>query len=115
MDDWNFLSNFLNDFRFIINFYFIFEIILITVEIYLTKKKQNKSHKIIILLLLLFYSFDTDPTKRHTFWTLIVGGTIGWLATYGANQASVQRYSSLPTLKKAKMYVSKVLPVNVKF
>ena len=51
----------------------------------------------------LFYSFNPDPTKRHTFWTLIVGGTIGWLATYGANQASVQRYYSLPTLTKAKM------------
>ena len=49
-----------------------------------------------------FSSFDGDPFKRHTFWTLVVGGTVGWLSTYGVNQAAVQRYSSVPTLKDAR-------------
>ena len=42
---------------------------------------------------------------RHSAWSLIVGGTVGWLGTYGVNQASVQRYCALPTLQKAKGYL----------
>ena len=44
-----------------------------------------------------------DPLIRHTFWSLFIGGSIAWSSTYGVNQASVQRYSSLPTLKDAKV------------
>ena len=39
---------------------------------------------------------------RHSIWSLVVGGAVGWLGTYGVSQASVQRYCALPTLKKAK-------------
>ncbi|XP_046581754.1 LOW QUALITY PROTEIN: sodium-coupled monocarboxylate transporter 1-like [Haliotis rubra] len=52
-----------------------------------------------------FFNFDPDPTVRHSFWSLVVGGMIGWTATYGVNQASVQRYCALPTLQKAKLSV----------
>ncbi|XP_050398733.1 sodium-coupled monocarboxylate transporter 1 isoform X1 [Patella vulgata] len=52
-----------------------------------------------------FFDFNPDPTQRHSFWSLVVGGTIGWTSTYGVNQASVQRYCALPTLKKAKLSV----------
>ena len=48
---------------------------------------------------------DPDPTVRHSVWSLIVGGTVGWLGTYGVNQASVQRYCALPSLQKAKGYL----------
>ncbi|XP_071098413.1 sodium-coupled monocarboxylate transporter 1-like isoform X1 [Haliotis cracherodii] len=52
-----------------------------------------------------FFNFDPDPTVRHSFWSLVIGGMIGWTATYGVNQASVQRYCALPTLQKAKLSV----------
>jgi len=46
---------------------------------------------------------DFDPTVRHTFWNIIVGGGLFWTAVYGINQAQVQRALSLPSLKKARM------------
>ncbi|XP_067653795.1 sodium-coupled monocarboxylate transporter 1-like [Haliotis asinina] len=52
-----------------------------------------------------FFDFDPDPTVRQTFWSLVVGSMVSWTATFGVNQASVQRYCSLPTLQKAKMSV----------
>jgi len=54
--------------------------------------------------------FDPNPLTRHTFWTLIVGGTIGWTSTYGVNQASVQRYSAMSTLSKARAVVLLNIP-----
>ncbi|KAK3580515.1 hypothetical protein CHS0354_009467 [Potamilus streckersoni] len=52
-----------------------------------------------------FFDFNPDPTQRHSFWSLIVGASVGWMSTYGVNQASVQRYSALSTLYKAKSAV----------
>ncbi|KAL3885461.1 hypothetical protein ACJMK2_025517 [Sinanodonta woodiana] len=52
-----------------------------------------------------FFDFNPDPTQRHSFWSLIVGASVGWMSTYGVNQASVQRYSALSTLHKAKSAV----------
>uniref|UniRef100_A0A8D3BPD5 Sodium-coupled monocarboxylate transporter 1-like n=1 Tax=Scophthalmus maximus TaxID=52904 RepID=A0A8D3BPD5_SCOMX len=43
--------------------------------------------------------FDTNPLKRHTFWTITVGGTFVWVSIYGINQAQVQRYISCKTGK----------------
>jgi hypothetical protein len=53
-----------------------------------------------------FSSFDPDPTVRHSFWSLIIGSMINWTGPYGASQQSTQRFGSLPTLRKAKMYES---------
>ncbi|XP_046557622.1 sodium-coupled monocarboxylate transporter 1-like [Haliotis rubra] len=50
-----------------------------------------------------FFDFDPSPTTRHTFWSLVVGGTIAWTGTYGVNQASIQRFCAVPTLKKARI------------
>lgn len=55
---------------------------------------------------LILLSFDPDPTTRHTFWALVIGGMINWAGTYGASQASIQRFSSLPTLRDAKRYIN---------
>ncbi|XP_014778892.1 sodium-coupled monocarboxylate transporter 2 isoform X1 [Octopus bimaculoides] len=52
-----------------------------------------------------FNEFRVDPTIRHTFWNLLCGATIGWMATFGTSQASVQRYSSLPSLRKARLSI----------
>ncbi|XP_038057841.1 sodium-coupled monocarboxylate transporter 1-like isoform X2 [Patiria miniata] len=39
-----------------------------------------------------FFNFDPDPTVRHTFWSVVIGGTFTWSAVYCVNQAQVQRY-----------------------
>uniref|UniRef100_A0A8D3CU25 Sodium-coupled monocarboxylate transporter 1-like n=1 Tax=Scophthalmus maximus TaxID=52904 RepID=A0A8D3CU25_SCOMX len=46
--------------------------------------------------------FDTNPLKRHTFWTITVGGTFVWVSIYGINQAQVQRYISCKSLTHAR-------------
>jgi len=48
-------------------------------------------------------SFDVNPMERHTFWTLIIGGGMTTLTVYAGNQAMVQRYLSMETVKKAQM------------
>uniref|UniRef100_A0A3P8QW48 Solute carrier family 5 member 8 n=1 Tax=Astatotilapia calliptera TaxID=8154 RepID=A0A3P8QW48_ASTCA len=56
------------------------------------------------------FDFDPDPLKRHTFWSIVVGGSIMWAAIYAINQSQVQRYISCKTLGHAKMslYVNMV-------
>uniref|UniRef100_A0A8B9RMJ2 Solute carrier family 5 member 8 n=1 Tax=Astyanax mexicanus TaxID=7994 RepID=A0A8B9RMJ2_ASTMX len=54
-------------------------------------------------LFLLLFSFDPNPLRRHTFWTILIGGTFVWTSTYGINQAQVQRYVSCKSLFHAKM------------
>ncbi|XP_045109489.1 sodium-coupled monocarboxylate transporter 2-like [Portunus trituberculatus] len=53
--------------------------------------------------------FDPDPTTRHTFWTLIVGGYFTWITIYGVNQAQVQRYLSVQT----RQMVTQALFINL--
>uniref|UniRef100_A0A8B9LWE9 Solute carrier family 5 member 8 n=1 Tax=Astyanax mexicanus TaxID=7994 RepID=A0A8B9LWE9_ASTMX len=57
----------------------------------------------ILGLFLLLFSFDPNPLRRHTFWTILIGGTFVWTSTYGINQAQVQRYVSCKSLFHAKM------------
>ncbi|KAG7158326.1 Sodium-coupled monocarboxylate transporter 2-like 2 [Homarus americanus] len=45
--------------------------------------------------------FDPDPTTRHTFWTLVIGGYFTWITVYGVNQAQIQRYLSVQTKQMA--------------
>lgn len=56
------------------------------------------------------FDFDPDPLKRHTFWTIVIGGSIMWVSIYSINQSQVQRYISCKTLGHAKMslYVNMV-------
>uniref|UniRef100_A0A3Q3GQE8 Solute carrier family 5 member 8, like n=1 Tax=Labrus bergylta TaxID=56723 RepID=A0A3Q3GQE8_9LABR len=56
------------------------------------------------------FDFDPNPLKRHTFWTIVVGGSIMWVSIYSINQSQVQRYISCKTLGHAKMslYVNMV-------
>ncbi|KAL7862175.1 hypothetical protein SRHO_G00136160 [Serrasalmus rhombeus] len=46
---------------------------------------------------------NPDPTVRHTFWTLALGGVFLMLSLYGVNQAQVQQYLSSRTEKEAIM------------
>lgn len=43
-----------------------------------------------------------DPTIRHSFWTIIVGGTIFWVNVNGLNQNMIQRYMALKDVKTAR-------------
>ncbi|KAL0978766.1 hypothetical protein UPYG_G00174910 [Umbra pygmaea] len=56
------------------------------------------------------FDFDPDPLKRHTFWTIVVGGSVMWVSMYSINQSQVQRYISCRTLTQAKLslYVNMV-------
>lgn len=56
------------------------------------------------------FDFDPDPLKRHTFWTIVIGGSVMWTSIYSINQSQVQRYISCKTLGHAKMslYVNMV-------
>ncbi|CAD5126563.1 DgyrCDS14658 [Dimorphilus gyrociliatus] len=57
-----------------------------------------------------FKDFDPDPMKRHTFWTLSIGGMFTWLAIYGVNQSQVQRALCVPKLRDAQIALWLNLP-----
>lgn len=48
------------------------------------------------------FSFRLDPTIRHSFWTLFIGGTIFWVNVNGLNQNMIQRYMALKDVKTAR-------------
>lgn len=48
------------------------------------------------------HSFRLDPTIRHSFWTVTLGGTVFWITLNGLNQSMVQRYMSLKNVKTAR-------------
>ena len=55
------------------------------------------------LLISLDTSFDPDPRVRHSFWTVVVGGGMVWMANMGVNQAWVQRAVSVRSVKHSRM------------
>uniref|UniRef100_A0A3Q3VYP6 Uncharacterized protein n=1 Tax=Mola mola TaxID=94237 RepID=A0A3Q3VYP6_MOLML len=50
-----------------------------------------------------FLDFDTNPLRRHTFWTISIGGAFVWSSIYGINQAQVQRYISCKSIIHARL------------
>ncbi|XP_024946270.1 sodium-coupled monocarboxylate transporter 1 [Cephus cinctus] len=52
-----------------------------------------------------FFNMDPDPTVRHTFWTVVIGNYLNWLASCSVNQAMVQRCLAMPNLKKANITI----------
>ncbi|GAB0189771.1 sodium-coupled monocarboxylate transporter 2 [Grus japonensis] len=49
------------------------------------------------------FDFDVDPLRRHTFWTIVIGGTFTWLGIYGVNQSTIQRCISCKSEKHSKL------------
>ncbi|NWH65472.1 SC5A8 protein, partial [Geococcyx californianus] len=49
------------------------------------------------------WDFSPNPLRRHTFWTIVIGGTFTWTSIYGVNQSQVQRYISCKSRFHAKM------------
>uniref|UniRef100_A0A8C9TFM1 Solute carrier family 5 member 12 n=1 Tax=Scleropages formosus TaxID=113540 RepID=A0A8C9TFM1_SCLFO len=52
------------------------------------------------------FNFDLDPLKRHTFWTISVGGMFTWLGIYGVNQSTIQRCISCKTWQALALYLN---------
>ncbi|XP_007668201.1 sodium-coupled monocarboxylate transporter 1 [Ornithorhynchus anatinus] len=50
-----------------------------------------------------FWDFNPNPLQRHSFWTIIIGGTFTWTGIYGVNQSQVQRYISCKNRFQAKL------------
>ncbi|NXF83017.1 SC5A8 protein, partial [Sclerurus mexicanus] len=50
-----------------------------------------------------FWDFDPNPLQRHTFWTIVIGGTFTWTSIYGVNQSQVQRYIACKNRFHAKL------------
>uniref|UniRef100_A0A8C3FAS4 Solute carrier family 5 member 8 n=1 Tax=Chrysemys picta bellii TaxID=8478 RepID=A0A8C3FAS4_CHRPI len=48
-------------------------------------------------------AFNPNPLQRHTFWTILIGGTFTWTGIYGVNQSQVQRYIACKTSFQAKL------------
>lgn len=57
------------------------------------------------LIKLLFSSFEVNIYKRHTFWSVVIGGTLFFLQGGATNQIMVQRYQSLPDRKACYKYL----------
>ncbi|XP_026858965.1 sodium-coupled monocarboxylate transporter 2 isoform X1 [Electrophorus electricus] len=54
------------------------------------------------LLTMNMFNFDPNPLRRHTFWTVTVGGMFTWLGIYGVNQSTIQRCISCKTENHAR-------------
>nr|XP_033338575.1 sodium-coupled monocarboxylate transporter 2-like [Megalopta genalis] len=53
-----------------------------------------------------FFNMDPNPTTRHTFWSVVVGNYLNWLASCSVNQAMVQRCLAMPNLKMANATIA---------
>ncbi|KAL0275797.1 UNVERIFIED_CONTAM: hypothetical protein PYX00_003542 [Menopon gallinae] len=49
-----------------------------------------------------FLNMYVGPGGRHDVWAVIIGGTFYWATMFCSNQASIQKYLSVETLKEAK-------------
>nr|XP_039267207.1 sodium-coupled monocarboxylate transporter 1-like [Styela clava] len=52
-----------------------------------------------------FHSFEIDPRIRHTFWSILIGGSILWTSIFGVNQSQVQRYICCRTRRDANIAI----------
>ncbi|PSN37941.1 Sodium-coupled monocarboxylate transporter 1 [Blattella germanica] len=50
-----------------------------------------------------FFNMDPNPTVRHSFWSVVIGGMFYWLAMFCSNQASIQKYMSVETTFQARV------------
>ncbi|XP_066154318.1 putative sodium-dependent multivitamin transporter [Euwallacea fornicatus] len=48
------------------------------------------------------WNFNPDPTVRHSWLSLILGGGVLFLSLYGVNQTQIQRYLTVRDLKRAQ-------------
>ncbi|XP_069697681.1 sodium-coupled monocarboxylate transporter 1-like [Periplaneta americana] len=48
------------------------------------------------------FTMDPNPTVRHSFWSVVIGGTFYWLSMFCSNQASIQKYLSVKDTEQVK-------------
>ncbi|XP_012280964.1 sodium-coupled monocarboxylate transporter 1 [Orussus abietinus] len=49
-----------------------------------------------------FFNLNPSLTVRHSFWSVVIGGTFYWATMFCSNQASVQKYLSVETIGQAR-------------
>lgn len=49
-----------------------------------------------------FLNLDPSPTVRHSFWSVVIGGTFYWTTMFCSNQASVQKYLSVSSISQVR-------------
>lgn len=74
-------------------------------------KNRNLNFNVVLLiwklfLLFCYTSFDINPLRRHTFWTIVIGATFSWIAVSGTNQTMVQRIISCKSITHARVWVT---------
>ncbi|XP_011171991.1 sodium-coupled monocarboxylate transporter 1 [Solenopsis invicta] len=50
-----------------------------------------------------FFNMDPSPTVRHSFWSVVIGGTFYWTTMFCSNQASVQKYLSVENISQVRI------------
>ncbi|XP_075969576.1 sodium-coupled monocarboxylate transporter 1-like [Anticarsia gemmatalis] len=62
-----------------------------------------------------FFDMNPDPTVRHSFWSVVIGGTLYWVSMFCANQASVQKYLSVERIAQVRvaLWVSAIIMIAV--
>ena len=60
-------------------------------------------------------SLDPNPTKRHSLWSVVIGGSFYWLSMFCANQASIQKYLSVESLAQVRsaLWVSAAFLIGI--
>ncbi|XP_058177399.1 sodium-coupled monocarboxylate transporter 1 [Anopheles ziemanni] len=53
-----------------------------------------------------FFNMNPSMYERQTFWAVLIGGFFYWTSFNSVNQTMVQRYMSLPNLKKARLSIA---------
>lgn len=59
---------------------------------------------------IVIFEFDPDPRKRHSVWSVVIGGAFFWCAVFGTNQAQVQRAISVRSVTRSKVAIWLNLP-----
>ncbi|KAI5638659.1 sodium:solute symporter family domain-containing protein [Phthorimaea operculella] len=59
-----------------------------------------------------FSNISPDPTERHTWWSLIIGGIFTYLSLYAVNHTQVQRLLTVSTLTRSKTCLWWAWPVT---
>lgn len=56
------------------------------------------------------FNLDPSPTVRHSFWSVVIGGTFYWATMFCSNQASIQKYLSVENSSQVRkaLWVSAV-------
>ncbi|KAL6261225.1 hypothetical protein P5V15_008750 [Pogonomyrmex californicus] len=50
-----------------------------------------------------FFNMNPNPTVRHSFWSVVIGGTFYWATMFCSNQAAVQKYLSVESISQVRI------------